>query len=80
MDQITLVERELLTLGMPASITPEELRRYAKDILWEALEVKTAHELRTPLGNIQTAFEVDYNAGLCERTAEAIWKIAHDAI
>jgi hypothetical protein len=78
MDQIVLVERELLGLGVPASVAAEDLRRLAKDTLWEALQMATVHELRTALGKIQTAYEVDYNAEACERAAEEIWKTARD--
>jgi len=79
MDQITLIERELLTLGVPASAPPEDLRRLAKDTLWEALQMKSAHELREALGKIQTAYEVDYDAEACERSAGEIWKLVHDS-
>ncbi len=78
MDQITVIERELLALGFPPSVPPEELRRLAKDTLWEALQMKSTHELREALGKIQTAFEVDYDAAACERAATEIWKTAHD--
>jgi hypothetical protein len=78
MDQIEIVERELLTLGVPASVPAEDLRRLAKDTLWEALQMTSVHELRTALGKIQTAYEVDYNSEACERAAEEIWKTARD--
>jgi hypothetical protein len=77
MDQITTVERELLALGVPAGIHADELRRLAKDILWQALEMKSAQALAAPLGNIQAAFEVPYNHVDCDRAAAAIWDIAH---
>lgn len=79
MDQITLIERELLALGYPPNVPPEQLRKLAKDTLWEALQMKSAHELREALGKIQTAFEVDYDAQSCERAAEEIWRVAHDS-
>jgi hypothetical protein len=78
MDQITLIERELLGLGYPPSVPPEQLRQLAKDTLWEALQMKSAHELKEALGKIQTAFEVDYSADACERAAEEIWRVARD--
>jgi len=78
MDQITLIERELLTLGVPANLPPEELSRLAKDTLWEALQMKSAQELREALGKIQMAYEVDYNADSCERAAAEIWRAARD--
>jgi len=79
MDQITIVERELLALGVPASAPQEDLRRLAKDTLWEALQMKSTHELREALGKIQTAYEVDYDSDACERAAAEIWKLVHDA-
>jgi hypothetical protein len=77
MDQITAVERELLVLGVPASVPAEELRRLAKDTLWEALEMKSADALTGPLTNIQDLFEVEHDPAACERIAAAIWEIAH---
>ncbi len=78
MDQITVIERELLALGFPPSVSSDELRRLAKDTLWEALQMKSAHDLREALGKIQTAFEVEYNAEACERAAAEIWRVARD--
>jgi hypothetical protein len=79
MDQITSVERELLELGVPANMDAEELRRLAKDVLWQALELDSAHALKAPLANIQAAYEIPYNADDCERVAQEIWILAHDA-
>ncbi|WP_020175852.1 hypothetical protein [Methyloferula stellata] len=79
MDQITIVERELLELGVPANMDAEELRRLAKDVLWQALELDSVHALKAPLASIQTAYEVPYSAEDCERAAGVIWNMAHDA-
>jgi hypothetical protein len=79
MDQITAVERELLELGVPANMAPDELRRLAKDVLWQALEMRTAHALKEPLAHIQLSYEIPYDADNCERAAAAIWTMAHDA-
>ncbi len=78
MDQITTIERELLELGVPANMDAEELRRLAKDVLWQALELQSAHALKAPLASIQAAYEVPYNADDCERAAQEIWTVAHD--
>ena len=77
MDQITAVERELLVLGVPASLPAEELRHLAKDILWEALELKSAEALTGPLAAIQSTYEIPYNPDDCERIAASIWDMAH---
>ncbi len=78
MDQITEIERELLVLGVPATLPAQELPRLAKDILWEALELKTADALVGPLGNIQATYEIPYDRIACERSAATIWGLAHD--
>jgi hypothetical protein len=78
MDQITLVERELLELGVPATVPTEELRRLAKDILWQTLEMKSVQTLTASLGNIQMAYELHYSQEACESAAAAIWEMAHD--
>lgn len=78
MDQITAVERELLVLGVPANIHADELRRLAKDMLWEALEMKSADALSVSLGNIQSAYELPFDRAACDRVAATIWEIAHD--
>jgi|GEM_PF-3267840 len=79
MDQIVAVERELLELGVPANMAPDELRRLAKDVLWQALELRSAHALKQPLAHIQLTYEIPYNADDCERAAGAIWGMAHGA-
>ena len=77
MDQITAVERELLVLGVPANLPAEELRHLAKDVLWEALELKSADGLAGPLVAIQSTYEIPYNSAECDRIAASIWDIAH---
>ena len=78
MDQITAVEQQLLELGIPASLPADQLRRLAKDILWQALEVESAKALTEPVASLQAAFELPYNADDCERVAANIWGMAHD--